>query len=193
MPYKESITNEELNQLPLGMFDGNIVIVDTPEGMERACEHLAGCGILGFDTETRPSFKKGRLNSMSLVQLSCKDTAFLLRINKTPLTGGMLSILSDEKVIKVGASIRDDIKGIRKLFPFEPGGFADIQSMVHGYGINDLSVRKVSGIVLGIRISKAQRLSNWEAQRLTPAQQLYAATDAWACREVYMRLKNIKD
>lgn len=188
MTYPETITNEELNQLPVGAFEGEILVVDTPAAMESACAHLGRCSVIGFDTETRPSFKKGWLNTMSLVQLSSETTAFLCRINKIPLSPEMLSILEDERIIKVGASIRDDIKGIRKQTPFTPAGFVDIQSIVGDYGIKELSVRKVSAIVLGIRVSKAQRLSNWEAQSLTPAQQLYAATDAWSCREIYLRL-----
>lgn len=192
MTYPETITNEELNQLPMGAFEGDIVVVDSDETMQAACEHLAQCPVIGFDTETRPSFKKGRLNTMSLVQLSSGTIAFLIRINRIPLSRVMLSILENEKIIKVGASIRDDIKGIRKQTPFTPGGFVDIQSIVGDYGIKELSVRKVSAIVLGIRVSKAQRLSNWEAHALTPAQQLYAATDAWSCREIYLRLTHQK-
>lgn len=188
MTYRESITNEELNLLPPGAFEGEIVVVDNKETMAAACEHLGRCDVIGFDTETRPSFMKGRINEMALVQLSSATTAFLIRINLLKMSRKMLSILENEKIIKVGASIRDDIRGIQKQTRFTPKGFVDIQTLVPKYGINDLSVRKVSAIVLGIRISKAQRLSNWEAQTLTPAQQLYAATDAWTCREIYIRL-----
>ena len=100
----------------------------------------------------------------------------------------MIGLLEKERILKVGAPIRDDIKGIQKPLPFPPGGFLDVQSLMPKYGISEISVRKMSAIVLGVRISKAQRLSNWEAQALTPAQQLYAATDAWICREIYLRL-----
>jgi len=190
MSFKESITNEELNLLPLGAFEGEIVVVDSAESMAAACDYLEKCALLGFDTETRPSFAKGKINKMSLIQLASGSKAFLLRMNKTSLPERMLAILENENVTKVGASIRDDIKGIQKQFPFTPGGFTDIQSIVHEFGISDISVRKLSAIVLGIRISKAQRLSNWEAHSLTPAQQAYAATDAWACRQIYEKLKN---
>lgn len=186
--YRETISNEELNELPPGAFDGEIVVVDDKETMKAAYNHLSRCTVIGFDTETRPSFQKGKLNVMSLVQLSSESKAFLFRLNKIPLSRKIISIFENEKIVKVGASIRDDIKGIQKQSPFKVAGFVDIQSIVHQYGIHDLSVRKVSAIVLGIRISKAQRLSNWEAQSLTPAQQLYAATDAWTCREIYLQL-----
>lgn len=188
MTYAESISNEELNALPPGAFGGEIVVVDDDSSMNAAYDRLCQCRVIGFDTETRPAFQKGRINQMALVQLSTEETAFLFRINKIPLSDRMLALFEDEKIIKVGASIRDDIKGIQKQTPFRPKGFVDIQSIVGNYGIQDISVRKVSAIVLGIRISKAQRLSNWEAQTLTPAQQLYAATDAWTCREIYLKL-----
>lgn len=188
MAYSESISSEEINELPVGTFNGRIIIVDNEESMRFAYAYLSRCDIIGFDTETRPSFKKGRINKMALVQLSSVNTAFLIRINKIPLSKEMLSIFENENIIKVGASIRDDIKGIQKQTPFTPKGFVDIQSIVGNYGIHDISVRKVSAIVLGIRVSKAQRLSNWEAQTLTPAQQAYAATDAWTCHEIYRKL-----
>ena len=188
MTYAESITNEEINALPAGSFDGRIIVVDSKETMKAAYDHLCRCDVIGFDTETRPAFQKGRLNKMALVQLSSHDTAFLFRINKMPLSKKIISLFENEKIVKVGASIRDDIKGIQKQTSFQPRGFVDIQSLVGQYGIKDISVRKVSAIVLGIRISKAQRLSNWEAQVLTPAQQLYAATDAWTCREIFVQL-----
>jgi ribonuclease D len=188
MPYAESISNEDILLLPPGTFGGRIVVVDSKETMKAAYDHLSRCRVIGFDTETRPAFQKGHVNTMALVQLSAEDAAFLFRINKMALSRKMLSLLENAAILKVGASIRDDIKGIQKQTPFRPAGFVDIQSMVGGYGIRETSVRKVSAIVLGVRISKAQRLSNWEAQELTPAQQLYAATDAWSCREIYLKL-----
>ncbi len=188
MSYIATITNEEVSELPAGQFDGEIVVVDDRASMRRAAHALSRCRVIGFDTETRPAFQRGQSYAMSLIQLSTETTAYLFRINKIPLSKRMVAVLESTKILKIGASIRDDIKGIQKQTPFTPGGFVDIQSIVGDYGISDLSVRKVSAIVLGVRISKAQRLSNWEAQTLTPAQQLYAATDAWACREIYLRL-----
>jgi ribonuclease D len=189
LTYRKSITNEELSELPTGAFEGRIVVVDNDETMKEAHTHLCRQRVIGFDTETRPTFRKGALNDMALVQLSSATTAYLFRLNRIPLSEKIRSILENERIVKAGASIRDDIRGIQRQCPFTPGGFIDIQSIVPRHGIVDLSVRKVSGIVLGVRISKAQRLSNWEAQSLTPAQQLYAATDAWACREIYLRLQ----
>ena len=164
--FQESITNEEVNGLPVGAFSGEIVVVDTPAAFEEACAYLATQPLIGFDTETRPSFSKGVTNKVSLLQLSSGERAFLFRLNK----------------------IRDDLKGLQKLRHFTPKGFIDLQSIVGQYGITDLSLRKMAAITLQIKVSKAQRLSNWEAANLTPAQQLYAATDAWVSREIYVRL-----
>ena len=167
--FQESITNEEVNGLPVGAFSGEIVVVDTPAAFEEACAYLATQPLIGFDTETRPSFSKGVTNKVSLLQLSSGERAFLFRLNKI-------------------AAIRDALKGLQNLRLFTPKGFIDLQSIVGQYGITDLSLRKMAAITLQIKVSKAQRLSNWEAANLTPAQQLYAATDAWVSREIYVRL-----
>ena len=174
--FQESITNEEVNGLPVGAFSGEIVVVDTPAAFEEACAYLATQPLIGFDTETRPSFSKGVTNKVSLLQLSSGERAFLFRLMESP------------SVTKIGAAIRDDLKGLQKLRHFTPKGFIDLQSIVGQYGITDLRLRKMAAITLQIKVSKAQRLSNWEAANLTPAQQLYAATDAWVSREIYVRL-----
>jgi ribonuclease D len=135
--------------------------------------------MIGFDTETKPSFKRGQVNSVALLQLSTGKKAFLFRINKIGLPDALKKILSDPEVMKVGVAIHDDIKGLQRISPFKPAGFIELQHEVKDYGISDFSLKKIAGIVLGIRISKSQRLSNWEADELTEAQQCYAATDAW--------------
>lgn len=188
--YQDKIDNEELAELPLGAFHGEIIVVDTPELMDEAAEYLAKQRFIGYDTETRPTFRKGAKNDVALVQLSAADRCFLLRLNKTPMSQEMMTIMESDKILKIGAAIHDDIKAMQALQKFNNKGFADLQQIVGNYGIEDKSVRKIAGIVLRIRISKAQRLSNWEAQNLTPSQQLYAATDAWVCREIYLKLKN---
>ena len=170
--FQESITSEEVNELPVGAFHGEIVVVDTPQAIVEACEYLSSQPLIGFDTETRPSFSKGVSNKISLLQLSSGERAFLFRLNKVALERPLL----------------DDIRGLQKLRCFTPKGFIDLQSIVGEYGICELSLRKMAAITLQIKISKAQRLSNWEAANLTPAQQLYAATDAWVSREIYVRL-----
>lgn len=186
--YRENISNEEVNALPVGAFGGQIVVVDTSEAITQACEYLSSQELIGFDTETRPSFTKGVSNKVSLLQLSSGEKAFLFRLNKIALERPILRLLESRTTIKIGAAIRDDIRGLQQLRQFNPRGFIDLQSLVGQYGIAELSVRKMAAITLGVKISKAQRLSNWEAASLTPAQQLYAATDAWISREIYLKL-----
>ena len=144
--------------------------------------------LLGCDTETRPNFKKGQRNRVALLQLSDGKQCFLFRLNMIGLPVEVASILQRTDIKKVGAAIRDDITALQKLTPFIPNGFVDIQKMMDAYGIEAKSLKKMSAIVLNFRISKSQQLSNWESPVLTHAQQLYAATDAWVSREIYLKL-----
>ncbi len=177
--FQEYITREELDELPLKAFEGEIVVVDQNEILESAINYLSNQKMLGFDTETKPSFKRGQVNQVALLQLSTGKKAFLFRINKIGLPESLKKILSSPEILKVGVAIHDDIKGLQRVSPFKPGGFMELQQQVKDYGINDFSLKKIAGIVLGVRISKSQRLSNWESDELTEAQQCYAATDAW--------------
>jgi len=177
--FQESITKEEIEKLPLKAFEGEIIVVDNQSVLKDAVEFLKKCKILGFDTETKPSFKRGVSNSVCLLQLSTEDKAFLFRIHKTGLPVSLRDVLSDPEILKVGVAIRDDIKGLKKIEPFKDGGFIELQTEVVNFGINDMSLKKLAGITMGIRVSKMQRLSNWEAETLSRAQQVYAATDAW--------------
>ena len=186
--FRETIENDEILQLPVGTFDGKIVVIDNQEDMLSAVEYLSQFEVIGYDTETKPSFKKGVRNKVSLLQLSGADRCYLIRLNQTKLSVEMLGLLENGAITKVGAAIRDDIKLMCQRQKFTPSGFVDLQSIVGEFGIKELSVKKMAAIILGVRISKAQRLTNWEAKTLTPSQQSYAATDAWVCREIYNKL-----
>lgn len=188
--FPATITNEELDTLPTPPFQGRILVVDDAQSMAKAEQALQGQTLLGFDTETRPAFRKGVVYQMALLQISTADTALLFRLQAAQLSPAIIQMLSDDKVLKIGAAIHDDIKGLQKMARFTPRGFVDLQKIVEQWGIDDKSVKKMAGIVLHIKVSKAQRLSNWEAARLTPAQQDYAAMDAWVCRQIYSKLKN---
>lgn len=187
--YQATITNDQINEMPVGHFPGRVLVVDSEETMREAEAVLRGQTLLGYDTETRPSFQKGTKYGMALVQISTADTALLFRVKLAPLSENIRAMLSSPEVIKVGAAIRDDIRGMRKVAEFCPAGFIDLQSVVKRWGIEELSVKKMAAIVLGIKVSKAQRLTNWEAVRLTEPQQDYAAMDAWVCREIYLQLR----
>ena len=186
--FRQTITGEEIEQLPRKCFPGRIIVVHNGVTMRQAEKALRGAEVLGYDTETRPSFTKGANHKMALMQLATHDTALLFRIQKASLSKTVINILQDPSVKKIGAAIRDDIKSTLKSSMFRPEGFIDLQSIVHEWGIGEKSVKKMAAIVLDIKVSKAQRLSNWEAQRLTEAQQDYAAMDAWVCREIYVKL-----
>lgn len=187
--FEATITNEQINELPVKNFPGRILVVDSAETMAEAETILTGETLLGYDTESRPSFTKGLQYGVSLVQISTADTALLFRVKLCPLSPEVIKIIEDPKVLKIGAAIRDDLRGMQKLTRFTPRGFVDLQTIAHKWGIEELSVKKLSAIVLGFKVSKAQRLSNWESARLTPPQQDYAAMDAWVCRQIYHTLQ----
>jgi ribonuclease D len=185
---KKCISNDELAELPLSSFEGVIHVIEKLENVDLAVEYLSGQTILGFDTETRPAFKKGQTYPVSLLQLSTSEKAFLFRINKIGLPEGLIKILASSKILKMGVAIRDDIKILQRIVPFKPGGFIELQEMVKNYGIENFSLKKLSAIVLGFRISKSARLSNWDAPELTEQQLIYGATDAWVSCEIYKQL-----
>ena len=192
MAFIPSISNEEVTLLDVVQYEGEIVVVDTADALNEACHHLALQSIIGFDTETRPSFTAGVSNKVALLQLYGGERCFLIRLNRVAMSRELIHILEDENIVKVGAAVQNDITGLNALRHFKARGFVDLQSMVGNYGIEDKSLRKISGIVLGKKVSKAQRLSNWEAKTLTSQQQIYAATDAWVCVEIYNELISIK-
>ena len=185
---KKSISNDELAELPLSSFEGVIHVVEQPEDMGPALEYLSRQSILGFDTETRPAFKKGQIYPVSLLQLSTSEQAFLFRINKIGLPVGLIKILASPKILKSGVAIRDDIKILQRIVPFKPAGFIELQDLVKNYGIESFSLKKLSAIVLGFKISKSARLTNWDAHELTEQQLIYSATDAWVSCEIYKQL-----
>jgi ribonuclease D len=186
--FKKSITDEELAALPLSVFEGKIHLIEKVEQITEAVNYLKKQSVLGFDTETRPTFKKGQNHQVALLQLSTADEAFLFRTNLIGLSPGLIKILGSSSILKIGAAIRDDIKILQRLAPFKPGGFVELQEMVKMYGIENFSLKKLAAIVRGVRISKSQRLTNWEAPVLTEQQQVYAATDAWISYMIYIGL-----
>ena len=188
--YIESITPEQLDKLDFASFPGKIHVIDSVGAeFNKAIAYLSSQKIIGFDTETRPCFgpNQPRYN-VSLLQLSGPGKAFLFRLKDMGMHRRLCSLLADRKIIKVGAAIHDDIRGLQKLRHFDADGFVDLQKLVGEYGIRDKSVKKMTAIILGFRISKTQQLSNWEAEQLSESQCKYAATDAWVCREMYIKL-----
>jgi len=188
--YKECVTPQDIEKLDYASFPGKIYIIDSVGAeFNRAIAYLRSQRIIGFDTETRPTFTPSQPRyGVALLQLSGPDKAFLFRVNKIGMHRRLCNLLASEKIIKVGAAIHDDIRGLQRLRDFCPAGFTDLQKIVCEWGIRDKSVKKMAAIILGIRISKTQQLSNWEADKLSDSQCMYAATDAWVCREMYLKL-----
>lgn len=192
MAFVASISNEEVAALDAVQFDGEIVVVDSAAALADACRYLAGQSLIGFDTETRPSFTAGVTNKVALLQLFGGEKCFLVRLNRVGLSRDVVALLQNPAIAKIGAAVSNDILSLNALRHFKARGFIDLQTLVGDYGIEDKSLRKISGIVLGKKVSKAQRLSNWEAKILTPQQQMYAATDAWVCVEIFKKLTSSK-
>jgi ribonuclease D len=190
--YKEIISAEEIAAFDLSWFKGEIVVVEDMATFNRVFPRLLGTKILGFDTETKPSFRKGKKNKVSLIQIANNDLACLIRINKIGIPDELVNLLSDQNVIKTGVAIHDDIRFLKIVRKFNPAGFIDLQPFVKEFGIQSSGLKKLTAIVLGFRISKRQQVTDWEADQLTEAQQIYAATDAWVCREIYLKLINQK-
>jgi len=190
--FKTKITKEEVNQMPVVFFEGKITLVDDLSKIQPAIEELRKSRIVGIDTETKPSFTRGIHYKVSLVQISTLDHCFLFRLNKISFPPALAEFLANERVKKIGLSLRDDFSGLNKHHAFKPANSIDIQMIIQSYGILELSLQKIYAILYGKKISKSQRLTNWESPELTELQQRYAATDAWASLKIYLQLMNEK-
>jgi len=189
---KTKITKEEVNQLPVIVFEGKITLVDDLSKVYPAIQELRKSTVVGIDTETKPSFTRGTHHKVSLVQISTLDHCFLFRLNYIDFPAALAEFLSDKDITKIGLSLRDDLAGLNKRHTFKPDGFIDIQTIAQSYGIMELSLQKIYAILFAKKISKSQRLTNWESPELTEPQQRYAATDAWASLQIYLQLMNEK-
>ena len=196
-PMKKVIYNKidkrSISNLPKVLFPGRIVVITTENDADKAVDFLLAQPILGVDTETRPAFKKGINHKVALLQVATHDICFLFRLNYTGITASILKLLEDTTVPKIGLSLHDDIMSMHRRADFRPGNFIDLQKHVGEIGIEDLSLQKLYANFFGQKISKAQRLSNWEADILTQQQKNYAATDAWACIMLYEELQKLED
>ncbi len=192
MVIRRTIDKEVLKDMPKAVFPGQIHVVQTPSEAERAVAYLRNCHEVGIDSETRPSFTKGHAHKVALLQVSSEEHCFLFRLNMTGLTLPIILLLENPKVTKVGLSLHDDFMMLHKRAPFRQRACIELQEFVRPFGIQDKSLQKIYGILFGEKISKSQRLSNWEANVLTIPQQQYAATDAWACLNIYKKLVELQ-
>ena len=191
---KNTITKAEIAQMPKVLFDGRIYVIYTESDTDKAIEYLKKQSVVGVDTETRPSFKRGMTHNVALLQISTQDTCFLFRLNQIGMPTSLQDFLMND-TLKVGLSLKDDFMMLRrrKDVHTEEGNWIELQDYVSNFGIEDRSLQKIYANLFGQNISKNQRLSNWEAESLTESQLRYAATDAWACVEIYRCLKEMEE
>lgn len=185
-----SIEKQIVNQMTRVYFPGHIHIIDAISQVKSAVTALRTASAIGFDTETRPSFKRGAQHTVALLQLSTIDDAFLFRLNKTGIPAPLKALLEEKDIIKVGLSTSDDFHQLAGVCDIHPAGFVELQQLVKQFSISDMSLQKIYAILFKQKISKGQQLTNWEAPHLTEAQQQYAAIDAWACLKIYQFLNS---
>ena len=190
MAYAQHITSEEIEKMEFATFSGQIQVIDKADGkFHEAIRYLSHQPMIGFDTETKPCFvPKVPRNKMAILQLSGEDRAFIFRLQQLGVPKKLAQLLSNPGVIKIGAAVHDDIRGLREYYDFNPASFVDLQKLAGDFGIEEKSVRKMAAIILNKRVSKSQQLSNWESSVLSEAQLKYAAIDAWICLEMYKAL-----
>lgn len=188
--YRKKIETEEMEQLPAYLYEDEVLVIEKEQQVEQAIADLMDSPVVGFDTETRPSFKKGVTHQVGLLQVASEKRVYLFRLNKYGLIAPLRQLLSDEKILKVGVGIRDDIRALRRLSDFEPAAFLDLQLFARSFGIEEMSFSKLMAIIFEVRVSKKQRTSNWEVPRFTHAQIKYAATDAWGSLKMYQALRD---
>lgn len=189
MMFPTSITKEELNSLPLGHYEGQIVLAYDEDTIDRAMGEIAQYAIVGFDTESKPTFKKGQQRHLGLIQIATDKKVFLLRTHEVGMVDSIHRFLENENILKVGIGLSDDLHLLTKLRITQFEGFIDLNNLMPELGAESIGARNLSAMILEFRISKSAQTSNWEAKVLTPKQITYAATDAWICLEIYRKLK----
>jgi ribonuclease D len=187
----QRISREEVSDLPIRRYEGSVRLVAEPADLQRAMQDICQESVVGFDTETRPAFRPGESYLPSLVQFATADAVYLLQVQQQDYSAAMREIFSSDRIIKAGVSVTDDLRNLKKLFEFEERAVVDLGKVAKRHGLKQTGVRNLAGIFLGTRIPKGAKTTNWAARRLTPQQIAYAATDAWACRELYLRFKQL--
>ena len=186
-----TISREDLANLPIRRYEGRICVVATPEELEEARSDLQSETLVGLDTETRPAFKKGESHLPCLVQVATARAVYLFQLRRTEVFPVLAGLLSDSRIIKAGISLKDDLRALKQVFAFSEQNMLDLGTVARSGGLGQTGVRNLAGILLGFRIPKGTKTSNWAVHELSPAQIAYAATDAWACRELYLRFEDL--
>jgi len=187
----QRISREEMNALPIGRYAGPVHLVATPADLQRAMHDICQESVVGFDIETRPAFRPGESYLPSLVQFATAGAVYLMQVQQQDYSAAMREIFSSETITKAGVSVADDLRNLKKLFEFNESAVVDLGKAAKRHGLEQTGVRNLAGIFLGTRIPKGAKTTNWAARRLTPQQIAYAATDAWVCRELYLRFRQL--
>lgn len=190
--FAQHIDKTTIQSLPLISFEGDVIIVDTPDKIQEAVDYLGSFTVLGVDTEARPSFKRGVHYPTALVQVATEERCYLFRLTHVGMPRELAAIFANSDICKVGLAFKDDLNGLRRRRDFKPANCVDLQSLVCKYGIMELGLQKIFAIIFGKKISKSQQLTNWENSHLTPEQARYASTDAWATLSIYLALQKVK-
>lgn len=188
--FNKKITKAEINDLPLFKYEGKTVVAATEKQINKALFEIEQHDVVGFDTETKPTFRKGEFNHVALVQVAIPDKVYLLRIQHSGISNAMAHFLSNPRIQKIGIALDDDVIALKRRRKFSPSSFIDLNKMANQLGIENIGARNLTALLLGYRISKNQQISNWENPTLTLPQVKYAATDAWVCLEIYNRLRD---
>lgn len=188
---RRRLSREEINALPLRCYEGEVHLIHGLEQWREALPALKADGILGFDTETRPTFRKGRMNSPALIQFATAGAVYLVQLGSTPFNEEIAQVLEDPAIIKVGVAIKEDLRALAKIHPFTARGVVDLGQLAASLDLPSRGLRTLAASLFGVRISKGSQCSNWSAPRLSERQVAYAATDAWIGRQIYMRLKEL--
>ena len=186
------ISREEMIELPVRRYEGSVHVIAGPPDLQRAMQDILQEDVVGFDTETRPAFRPGESYLPSLVQFATASAVYLLQVQLQDLSRAVREVLSTEKITKVGVSVTDDMRNLKRLFEFDERSVVDLGKVAERHGLKQTGVRNLAGMFLGTRIPKGTKTTNWAARRLTPQQITYAATDAWICRELYLRFRELK-
>ena len=186
-----TISREDLANLPIRRYEGPMVVVATPEELEEARSDLREERIVGLDTETRPAFRKGESHLPCLVQAATARAVYLFQLRRTETHPVLAELLADSRIVKAGISLKDDLRALKQVFDFKEQNMLDLGTVARSNGLGQTGVRNLAGILMGFRIPKGTKTSNWAARDLTPAQIAYAATDAWACRELYLKFQTL--
>ena len=189
--YLRHITREEMNALPIRRYDGEVRLVQTTDMLERAAEDILRESAVGFDTETRPAFRKGESHLPALAQVATARAVYLFPLQRLDCSGLLAQLLSEPRIVNAGVALADDLRQLQQLFAFEAAAALDLGHVARRHGLKQTGLRNLTGIFLGTRIPKGTKTTNWAVRRLTPQQVTYAATDAWACRELYLRFSEL--